>query len=78
MKLLFSRYNFLLNVLSDLAFELGFKGNVSLQMCLYLNLRGRPIHPTRNVISTKEMKKLVTLADSCYNDIFHFVGVLGL
>ena len=78
MKLLFSHYGFLLNELSFLAFELGFKGNVSLQLCLYLNIKGRPIHPTRSLITTKEMRSVLTLARQCYDDLFYFVKVLGI
>lgn len=78
MKLLFSHYNYFINELSTIAFELGFKGNLSLHLCLFLKLKGRPIHPTRTVISTPEMKRLLKLAQQCYNDIFFFVKVLGI
>lgn len=78
MKLLFSHYNYLINELSQLAFHLGWKGNLSLHLCLYLNLRGRPIYPGRTVISTPEMKRLLQIARECHNNIFYFVKVLGI
>lgn len=78
MKVLFSHYMFLLNELSSLAFELGFKGNLSLHLCKFLKLKGRPIYPARTVITTPEMKKLVHLAQECYTDLFYFVKVLGI
>jgi len=78
MKVLFSHYVYLINELSSLAFELGFKGNLSLHLCKFLKLKGRPIYPTRTVITTPEMKKLVHLAQECFADLFYFVKVLGI
>jgi len=78
MKILFSHYNYLINELSQLAWHLGFRTNLSLHLCLTLNIKGRPIYPTRNVISTPEMRQLVQLAQACYDDIFYFVKVLGI
>lgn len=78
MKVLHSHYLSLINELSTLADDLGFKGNLSLHLCIYLNLKGRPIYPRRSVISTPEMKQLLKLAKDCYNDVFYFVKVLGL
>jgi hypothetical protein len=78
MKVLFSHYNYLLNTLSQLAWHLGFRGNLSLHFCIYLNLKGRPIHPTRALISTPEMKKLLKLTQNCNENIFYFVKVLGI
>lgn len=78
MKVLFSHYQYLINELSQLAFELGWKGNLSLHLCLHLNLKGRPIYPNRTVISTPEMKRLLQVARDCFNDVFYFVKVLGI
>jgi len=78
MKLLFSRYNYLINELSQLAYHLGFRANLSAYFCQILKLHGKPLHPTRTLISTPEMKKLVALAEQCNNNIFYFVKVLGL
>lgn len=76
MKILFSRYNFLVNELSEIAYHLGFRGNLSLHFCKHLGLKGRPIHPARKLITTPEMKKLVDLAERCYSDLFLFLQIL--
>lgn len=78
MKLLFSHYLYLINELSSIAYELGFTGNLSLHLCKHLHLKGRPIYPSRVVISTPEMKKLLHLARECYADFFLFMRVLGI
>lgn len=76
MKIMFSHYQFIINELSDLAFYLGFRGNLSLYFCQYLKLRGRPIKPQRSYISRKEMIKLYELAYTCYNDIIYFNRII--
>lgn len=77
MKLLMSRYGHLHSVLDELAFELGFKGNLTYHFLDHLNIKAT-VYPSRLKISTQEMKKLVQLATACYNDLFFFVKVLGL
>lgn len=76
MKMLFSHYQFIINELSQLAFHLGFKGNLSLYFCQYLKLRGRPLKPQRSYISRKEMLKLYNFAYNCWIDITYFHQVI--
>lgn len=78
MKILFSHYQFIINELSQLAFEFGFKCNLSMYFCDYLKLKGKPYRPARECISRREMIQLYALAYECYNDVGYFVKVLGI
>lgn len=77
MKLLMSRYSYLHNVLDYLAFEFGFKGNLTYHFLNYLGIKAT-VYPSRLKISPQEMKKLVNLALECYHDPVYFTKVLGL
>lgn len=69
MKVIFNHYYFVLTqLLIPMAEQLGFMGNLSFKLCKYLNLKGRPIYPSRKVITTSEMRKLYSFALELVND----------
>lgn len=76
MKLLFSKYTYLINELSETAYHLGFYSNLSYHFCVYLGIKGRPIHPSRAVISRAEMLRLYNLAKECHEDITRLYEVI--
>lgn len=69
MRLLFNHYYYIVNQqLLPMAEQLGFIGNLSFKLCKYLKLKGRPIHPSRTYISSKEFRKLHSFALHLVND----------
>lgn len=78
MKILFSIYQAMINELSQLVFHLGFRSDLSMYLCQYLKIKGKPIYPSRAVISRKEMTRLFNFTRQCYDDIGLLAKVLGL
>lgn len=64
MKILFSRFSHLEMVLEDMAFSFGYMGPIVERICVYLHLRGRPVHPSRRYISVPELRRLVSFMES--------------
>lgn len=78
MKVLTSRYHFLVNELIQTASLWHFKGSVHHVLCTHLKLYKVPTNttPPRKRVTRKKMQELVDLALRCYHDVFFFLNLL--